>query len=273
MFEEMFGGGDGGGPFGHHGVGQDGDGFEEHPFFHGAGMRGFGLRRGHGEDADAGAGLMFMDEDDMVGGFGGTKRWHGQRNSPGVSANPADNIFDPSRGPLKAYLGPAGLIKQCPSFTDPVRDGSRNAFEAGTGGYAYNQSYIGGRNDLYGFPTSGNPAASLNSAGMDAVTNPVQTVMFTDAALQQAAGAYLIEYSFAEPPFVQINPGPASTTPTIPSIHFRHHESTNVAWSDGHIDARRLSFTHFCHSLASDSSKPSRSSGAMSFHLSSCPFL
>ena len=180
----------------------------------------------------------------MVGGFGGTKRWHGQRNSPGVSANPADNIFDPSRGPLKAYLGPAGLIKQCPSFTDPVRDGSRNAFEAGTGGYAYNQSYIGGRNDLYGFPTSGNPAASLNSAGMDAVTNPVQTVMFTDAALQQAAGAYLIEYSFAEPPFVQINPGPASTTPTIPSIHFRHHESTNVAWSDGHIDARRLSFTH-----------------------------
>src|SRR5690606_9872260 len=37
---------------------------------------------------------------DIHVGFGGRQRWHGVRQSLGVSPNPADNLFDPARSPL-----------------------------------------------------------------------------------------------------------------------------------------------------------------------------
>ena len=180
--------------------------------------------------------------EDVFVGFGGTKRWHGVRNSPGVSPNPADNTFDPARGPLVSYLGSDGMVKRCPSFVHYATAGSGNAFEAGAGGYGYNQQYVGGRNDLYGV----SPQAPIHSAGIDDAVNAGQTVMFTDAAFIQgpAGGKYLVEYSFAEPPFTQMAPGPPSTNRPIPSIHFRHARQASVAWLDGHVKPERWAFTH-----------------------------
>jgi prepilin-type processing-associated H-X9-DG protein len=72
------------------------------------------------------------------------------------------------------------------------------------------------------------------------VRRPGETLMFADSALASPA-AGVIEYSFAEPRFhpeyllLLVRPDP--------SIHFRHDEHANVAWCDGHVDRRRLSFT------------------------------
>ena len=178
-----------------------------------------------------------LASEDIFVGNGGYKRWHGVRNSPGVSANPADNHFDPARGPLVAYLGTDGKVKACPTFADYIKAGTRNAFEEGTGGYGYNAQYIGGRRDLYG----PGPLAPRNSAKSIDAVSPATTAMFTDAAVAQNDGApYLTEYSFCEPPHWELGGGRLSAMHPSPSIHFRHLERTTVMWTDGHADVERL---------------------------------
>ena len=155
------------------------------------------------------------------------KRWHGERDS-------FNDPFDPARGPLVEYLGRDGQVKQCPEF---IEDLDTAGFEAGAGGYGYNQQYIGGRYDLAQQP---NIEPDNTTATTTVVARPQQTVMFTDAAfLQQVGGTtQFIAYSFAEPPAWATGPG----TPN-PTIHFRHRGQANVAWVDGHVDARRIAFS------------------------------
>jgi prepilin-type N-terminal cleavage/methylation domain-containing protein/prepilin-type processing-associated H-X9-DG protein len=181
--------------------------------------------------------------EDIHDGFGGTRRWHGVRTSAGVSTDPDENTFDPARGPLVSYLGEAGKVKACPSFDDFTEDGALNAFEAGCGGYGYNQQYIGGRNDLYG--TSDRAARS--TATVDDVNDPVQTVMFADAAFTGAPPARpIIEYSFAEAPYFQEYALPnVPTRRASPSIHFRHLERATAQWADGHVSAEQMSFNTY----------------------------
>jgi prepilin-type processing-associated H-X9-DG protein len=148
-------------------------------------------------------------------------RWHGVRSS--LSAP-----FVSVRGPLAAYLGPGGAIRECPTFRPEKR-----GFETGNGGYGYNNAYVGvqtvrnrrGRvivvNDLAGTVA-------------DRVKRPGDTVMFTDSAF---VNGHLIEYSFAEPRF-----HPAFESRADPSVHFRHANRANVAWCDGSV--RREMRTH-----------------------------
>lgn len=172
---------------------------------------------------------------DIFVGFGGTRRWHGVRQSPGT-ANP--DPFDPALGPLRDYLGVAGRVKLCPTFQDGVADSSA-AFEAGTGGYGYNQAYVGGRYDLFGSTAQ----AATTTARTDQLLNPAATVLFTDAAFV-GPGNGVIEYSFAEPPFRQSNPGPPSASRPVPSTHFRHDQTTaQTTWADGHVERQTLSLT------------------------------
>lgn len=173
--------------------------------------------------------------EDVFVGFGGRQRWHGVRQSPGT-ANP--DPFDPALGPLRDYLGVAGRVKLCPSFDDAVTD-SAAAFEVGTGGYGYNQAYVGGRYDLFG----ATPQAAATTARTDQLRTPTDTLLFADAAFL-GPGTSVIEYSFAEPPFRQSSPGPPSTSRPVPSTHFRHDQtSAQVAWGDGHVDRRTLSLS------------------------------
>lgn len=172
---------------------------------------------------------------DIFVGFGGRHRWHGVRQSPGT-ANP--DPFDPALGPLRDYLGVSGRVKLCPTFQDAVTD-SAAAFEAGTGGYGYNHAYVGGRQDLYSNPVQ----AAATTARTDQLQSPADTVLFTDAAFIGPANS-VIEYSFAEPPFRQSNPGPPSTSRPVPSTHFRHDQtSAQTAWADGHVERQTLSLS------------------------------
>jgi prepilin-type N-terminal cleavage/methylation domain-containing protein/prepilin-type processing-associated H-X9-DG protein len=178
--------------------------------------------------------------DDLGDGQGGHYRWHGMRDA-------ANQSFDPARGPLAPYLGASARVKNCPLFDPSIGTQTGNNFEAGCGGYGYNEVYVGGRSDLYGY----SPQSAATSAKTAQITRPSETVMFTDAGIVQplGSGAVVTEYSFCEPPFIQENPGPASTDRAWPSIAFRHHGRASVAWADGHVTAESLSFSNESYGL------------------------
>jgi prepilin-type N-terminal cleavage/methylation domain-containing protein/prepilin-type processing-associated H-X9-DG protein len=176
------------------------------------------------------------------------RRWHGRRDT-------VNEAFDPRRGPLTPYMGSAGL-KECPSFCKECdfsdTAGQEAAFEAGCGGYGYNQSYIGGRNDRYGIGEK----ASVSSARIEDVSVPGSTVMFTDSAYvtMTGSGRTKIAYSFCEPPFWEFgDPGGPSSMMPDPTIDFRHLDQCNVSWADGHATSHNLDFTvsYQTHSLIS----------------------
>jgi prepilin-type processing-associated H-X9-DG protein/prepilin-type N-terminal cleavage/methylation domain-containing protein len=177
-------------------------------------------------------------------------RWFGARDA-------MDEPFDSSRGPLSPFFERNAKVKQCPSFanysqdtTQPICNGNSAAFEAGSGGYGYNQAYVGGSASRYAWPDSQTHTARMADIG--ALT---KTVAFADSAMTCGnPGSFAIEYGFAEPPFFVSGAHPLleppvpswSNTPTrsTPSIHFRHGGVTaNVAWCDGHVSNAPMSGT------------------------------
>lgn len=167
-------------------------------------------------------------------------RWHGQRLTSG-SGTDEEKTFNPTHGPMADYIGHTGEVRQCPSFEDQL-DHDAPGFEVGTGGYGYNSAYIGGRNDLFGT----RDASARNTARTGDVKIPIETVMFTDAAYYKiiSGNTNIIEYSFAETPFVQQFPDQEPTRRNAPTIHFRHKANTHAAWADGHVNGVTMDFTH-----------------------------
>jgi prepilin-type processing-associated H-X9-DG protein/prepilin-type N-terminal cleavage/methylation domain-containing protein len=178
---------------------------------------------------------------DIDVGFGGRHRWHGVRQSDGVSSDPQRNTFDPAKGPLIRFLND-GEIKECPARVRYVKEGALNAFEAGCGGYGYNQAGIGSRSFHYG----GNDIRAIRSSMRTCEIEQVASkVMFADTAFAQGIPrSYIIEYSFCEPPYhvTKVGNKLIETLRAVPSIHFRHLGKANVVWCDGHVTAEALDF-------------------------------
>ena len=147
-------------------------------------------------------------------------------------------------GPFAEYL-PGGNIKPCPAFRNfDESAGQDEAFEAGCGGYGYNELYIGGRFGLYrnAYANTDNSRRGYgNSAAMSDVASSSQTVMFADAAFSQAGGA-LIAYSFTHAP-KWIPAPPYGGGRANPPIHFRHQGLANVGWMDGHASAEPMTYS------------------------------
>ncbi len=164
-------------------------------------------------------------------------RWHGARDH-------TSEPFDSTRGPLVTYLGREEAVRQCPAFPADEIAAESGGFERGNGGYGYNNRFIGVQLIARG---SSAYEVTEDRAGTFAVRvrRPGQTIMFADSAF---AADGLIEYSFAEPRFHPQWP----TSRAVPSIHFRHRGQANVAWCDGHVDANRLTFTHYSGLYRSD---------------------
>lgn len=159
------------------------------------------------------------------------KRWHGQRDPA-----KGEMAFVASRGPLIEFLGSDG-IKECPSFVRKIDDPAMGAFEAGCGGYGYNQIGIGSALLSDEYDSSSDP--NREAAGIEDVERPSQTVMFTDAAQLRIDTGGLIAYSFVEPP-----ENPASSRRPCASIHFRHMDNRcSVAWADTHVSEEKLAFS------------------------------
>jgi prepilin-type N-terminal cleavage/methylation domain-containing protein/prepilin-type processing-associated H-X9-DG protein len=146
------------------------------------------------------------------------KRWSGARTS-------ASSAYDPTKGYLADYLGKSRQITPDPLFTDMLRQS--NSFEEGSGGYGYNEVYIGGT------PAGNyNGDGSMVSARPSMVERPSTTVMFATTAYARSNGVQ--EYPFAEPPFWDFGDGPSGARPS-PTVHFRFNGKAIVGWCDGHI--------------------------------------
>ncbi len=183
---------------------------------------------------------MFVLDNGKVSQWGGMHRWHGARQSDGVSSDPNKNTFNPTKGPLSKYIN-NGEIKECPAIVPFVKDGKENAFEAGCGGYGYNCVGVGSRTYQYGLGDK----AMRGSMKATEIRRPTEKIMFTDTAFAQGLPpSYIIEYSFCEPPLFVFNFGNGiQEMPGVrPSIHFRHLGKTNVVWCDGHVSAEKLDF-------------------------------
>lgn len=171
--------------------------------------------------------------EDLYVNEGGYKRWHGVRDT-------SDDPFDPLRSPLAEYLG-GGHVKECPERVEFIKGQSWDDNpEQGGGGYGYNMLYLGSR--LWCDDTSTEAQwqnAYKHTACMMNVAHPAQTVMFTDSAMSKNFNTY-IEYSFAVPPFICSLGMPITGNYMSPSIHFRHRQKANVAWTDGHVDIRPM---------------------------------
>ena len=141
-------------------------------------------------------------------------RWHGARDS-------VSQAFDPAKGPLAPYLGLSGKVKLCPTFRNALTD--KETFEQGSGGYGYNEIYIGGT-----------PADAFTAERIANVPEPARTIMFSDTALARADGVQ--EYPFCEP-WQYVSTTGKLMGPLAASMHFRHNGKANVAWCDGHVTA------------------------------------
>ncbi len=164
------------------------------------------------------------------------RRWFGERedtNSPFALG-----------GPLKTFL-PSGMLKPCPAFqTFANAAGQDAAFEAGCGGYGYNELYIGGRFDLYRSARD-NKDNSKRGYGNSAATAEVgcssETVMFADTAFKMA-DSKLMAYSFTHAPKWVPAP-PYGGGGSNPPIHFRHRGTANVGWVDGHASSEEMTYS------------------------------
>ncbi|MFQ6036469.1 MAG: prepilin-type N-terminal cleavage/methylation domain-containing protein [Sedimentisphaerales bacterium] len=171
---------------------------------------------------------------DITSEKGGRYRWHGVRRSP-------DEPFDPAKGPLAAYLA-EGKVKQCPEKVNFIKGQDWNTnFEQGCGGYGYNRVYLGSRDwQSRQFKTLQQAErAGWQTTKTTEVKSPTETLMFADTAMSNRQ-SYLIEYSFAEPPFYVHNGRAVTSFYLSPSIHFRHRGQANVGWADGHADSRQM---------------------------------
>lgn len=147
-------------------------------------------------------------------------RWHGARHSSGEP-------FDPAKGLLADYLGESRRIGRCPELEHLL---SAEAFsEDGSGGYGYNDTYIG----INPF-TSPEKGQSLPPPCRPAnVNNPTRTLMFATVAFAVAGG--LQDYASAAAPYEVDANGRIRGKPLQPSIHFRFNGKALVGWCDGHV--------------------------------------
>ena len=184
------------------------------------------------------------------------KRWFGSRKT-------SLDWFEEEDGPLASFYEGNNKTRYCPTFNffrskdTEVVFGSPQliSFEAGAGGYGYNDVYLG---SLYWqgvqWPEYQDAGASFRQ-----VQDPMRTAMFADTAVVRDAGTkpILIEYSFLQTPHFIYGPscvwypGKVPTdsanadwgVPT-PTTHFRHQGLANICWVDGHVTAEKMDGTY-----------------------------
>ena len=66
--------------------------------------------------------------------------------------------------------------------------------------------------------------------------------MFADTAFIHTLDnqTRLIEYSFAQPPYHVFNGQPFTQFFAQPSLHFRHNRHANIAWTDSHVESKKI---------------------------------
>ena len=130
---------------------------------------------------------------------------------------------DPTRGTLMPYLENNKAVLKCPNTTAKVQQ----KYNGGTGGYGYNYAYLAPL--TYAPPTWQPVWQPTNIAHFSATS---ATIAFADtvgtwfSSWPPAGDPILIEVPLMEPPSGQ-----------YPTVHFRHVQTVNVCFLDGHVEA------------------------------------
>lgn len=165
-----------------------------------------------------------------IGIFSGNlHRWYGARRS-------TTDPFDPDAGPLAPYL--SNVRMACPQKVAYLTlEPTALDYESGNGGYGYNLAYLGSLIWNKGYEDH----SYMESTKLNLVKRPAETLAFADTSMYRDIGGLpsMIPYAFTEARFLIINRQPDPTWRPYPSIHFRHRLRANVAWVDGHVEARK----------------------------------
>lgn len=140
---------------------------------------------------------------------------------------PASQQLDFSKGQLAPYMETNYAAFQCPDFGVSQVDSVR--FGRMASGYGFNGRYLGyGINyDWSNYPTA-TPKADFRR--LQDVQQMTQTLVFGDAAQVDFALSFQ-ETWLLEPP-----------SQNFPTTHFRHTDTANVAFLDGHVETRSRHF-------------------------------
>jgi prepilin-type N-terminal cleavage/methylation domain-containing protein/prepilin-type processing-associated H-X9-DG protein len=140
---------------------------------------------------------------------------------------PAAQQLDFSKGQLAPYMETNYAAYQCPDFgasqVETLRFGKMAC------GYGFNGRYLGyGTNyDWSNYPSFTTTADFRRLGDVQQLT---QTVVFGDAAQVDFSLAFQ-ETWLIEPP-----------SQNYPTVHFRHSDTANVAFLDGHVETRSRNF-------------------------------
>jgi len=139
-------------------------------------------------------------------------------------------IFE--RGPLSPYMETNWSSFQCPNFGPSQMDVVR--FDRPATGFAYNGHYLARASGIDYAPPSWAPGPSTAPLArkLRDITQTTQTIAFADSA-----GAYCVDFACSSSELREnwlLEP-PSNDFPTV---HFRHLDSANVAFLDGHVESR-----------------------------------
>jgi prepilin-type N-terminal cleavage/methylation domain-containing protein/prepilin-type processing-associated H-X9-DG protein len=149
--------------------------------------------------------------------------WFGSLLDPSLNTDPIDRRL----GVLSPFMEESYSVAQCPDFTNVVPK-----YRKLTSGYAYNYRYMGpGVNPDWSTMNPNKLLTPINYRLSDFSTTSA-TVAFADAAIINDWGTNagkVEETFFLEPPSGQ-----------FPSIHFRHNNSANFVFLDGHTSNKTM---------------------------------
>ena len=135
--------------------------------------------------------------------------------------------LDFTQSPLAPYMETNQAAFQCPNFGSSQVDTVR--FGQMASGYGYNGTYLG-YGIKYDFSNYPSYTVSASFVRLRDVASTTQTVAFGDSAQVDFALSFE-ENWLLEPP-----------SQNYPTTHFRHNDTTNVAFVDGHVESRSRYF-------------------------------
>jgi prepilin-type N-terminal cleavage/methylation domain-containing protein/prepilin-type processing-associated H-X9-DG protein len=160
--------------------------------------------------------------------------WFGRVNYD--EPDPAKQL-DFAAGPLSPYMETNWQAFQCPDFGPAQMDAVR--FGRPACGFGYNARYLSRTDGIDYPPPTYAPQPSrtpLCRRLADARGGTTATIAFADAAQVRMTNFSPPAFSFEETWVIEPPSG------NFPSVHFRHHDAANVAFLDGHVETRALSF-------------------------------
>jgi prepilin-type processing-associated H-X9-DG protein/prepilin-type N-terminal cleavage/methylation domain-containing protein len=146
----------------------------------------------------------------------GKDRWWFGQTTPGSTD------IDTGKGHLMPFLEDNRQVLRCPSVD---ADKIQQRYQGGTGGYGYNYEYLA---PLTYAPPAWQPV--WKSRKLTGNSPSSQIVTFTDSA-----GTWIDPWPTGDPILIEV---PLIEPPSFqyPAVHFRHINTANVLFLDGHVE-------------------------------------